>query len=135
MKHAVCILAIRDGLVLSVTRKDQPDQWGFPGGKVEESDRTERAAAVRELYEETGIGVHSDDLTLVYGGSDGEFWVTTYLLTPTHVIKDDALKCEDSQRYVLDWKRPAELCDPSTSPFAAYNAAVFAWMEIIQQNS
>lgn len=44
------------GAVLLVRRANPPDagRWGFPGGKIEPGE-TIRQAAVRELYEETGL--------------------------------------------------------------------------------
>lgn len=47
---------IHDSRVLMVRRANPPDAglWGFPGGKINAGETIE-AAAVRELYEETGI--------------------------------------------------------------------------------
>lgn len=47
---------IQAGAVLLVRRANPPDagRWGFPGGKIETGE-TIRQAAVRELYEETGL--------------------------------------------------------------------------------
>lgn len=52
---AIAVL-IEDGAVLLVRRANPPDAglWGFPGGKIEFGESIE-AAAVRELYEETGV--------------------------------------------------------------------------------
>jgi 8-oxo-dGTP diphosphatase len=47
---SVCI--IRDGRVLMVRRPE--DVWAFPGGKVEPGE-TIKEAAIRELFEETGV--------------------------------------------------------------------------------
>jgi 8-oxo-dGTP diphosphatase len=46
----------RNGDVLLVRRANPPDigRWGFPGGKVEFGESLEDAA-VRELFEETGV--------------------------------------------------------------------------------
>ncbi|MBV7410054.1 NUDIX domain-containing protein [Maritimibacter sp. DP1N21-5] len=50
---AVCL---REGRVLLVRRRNPPDAglWGFPGGKVDPGEHA-GSAAVRELFEETGI--------------------------------------------------------------------------------
>lgn len=47
---------VQAGKVLLVRRANPPDagRWGFPGGKIETGE-TIRQAAVRELYEETGL--------------------------------------------------------------------------------
>jgi 8-oxo-dGTP diphosphatase len=44
------------GRILLVRRANSPDagRWGFPGGKIEGGETIEQAA-VRELFEETGI--------------------------------------------------------------------------------
>jgi mutator protein MutT len=53
---AALAVVIRDGQALLVRRAHQPDmgKWGFPGGKIEPGE-TVRDAAVRELFEETGL--------------------------------------------------------------------------------
>jgi len=49
-------VVIRDGQVLLVRRANPPDAglWGFPGGKIENGE-TLQQAALRELFEETGV--------------------------------------------------------------------------------
>jgi mutator protein MutT len=53
---AALAVVIRDGQALLVRRAHSPDmgKWGFPGGKIEPGE-TVRDAAVRELFEETGL--------------------------------------------------------------------------------
>lgn len=53
---AVIAVLVRDDEILLVSRKNPPDVglWGFPGGKMDFGESME-AAAVRELYEETGV--------------------------------------------------------------------------------
>lgn len=55
---AVIGVVLRGGEVLLVRRANQPDagKWGFPGGKIEPSESV-RAAAAREVAEETGLVV------------------------------------------------------------------------------
>ena len=54
MNLAVCILIEREGKVLAVSRKNNPEAFGLPGGKVEPGESLEEAAS-RELQEETGL--------------------------------------------------------------------------------
>ncbi|MBK1624417.1 NUDIX hydrolase [Afifella marina] len=54
---AATIAAVfHEGRILLVRRANPPDagRWGFPGGKIKAGEPIE-AAAVRELFEETGI--------------------------------------------------------------------------------
>ncbi|TAM87123.1 MAG: NUDIX domain-containing protein [Candidimonas sp.] len=53
---AAIAVVVRDRQVLLVRRGHQPDmgKWGFPGGKIEFGE-TVQDAAVRELFEETGL--------------------------------------------------------------------------------
>src|SRR3712207_218946 len=53
---AVIAVVIHEGRALLVRRANPPDAglWGFPGGKIEAGE-TVKAAATRELLEETGI--------------------------------------------------------------------------------
>lgn len=53
---ATIAAVVRDGQVLLVRRAHAPDagRWAFPGGKVHAGE-TLHQAALRELYEETGV--------------------------------------------------------------------------------
>lgn len=53
---AVIAVVVRGNEVILVRRANPPDAglWGFPGGKIELGERLDQAA-VRELYEETGV--------------------------------------------------------------------------------
>ena len=64
MRNAAVMLIIKDGLILSVSRRYDKTKFGLAGGKVE-PDETPRAAAIREAYEETGVRV-SDCIFLYY---------------------------------------------------------------------
>ncbi len=53
---ATIAAVIKDASVLLVRRANPPDAglWGFPGGKIDFGETIEQAA-VRELFEETGV--------------------------------------------------------------------------------
>ncbi len=58
MKRAVTILLHNeDGDILAVSRKDNPNDFGLPGGSVEAGE-TDEAAIIREVKEETGLDVY-----------------------------------------------------------------------------
>ncbi len=45
--------------VLCVSRKDDLNDFGLPGGKIEKDDLSPETAGIREVKEETGIDIHS----------------------------------------------------------------------------
>jgi ADP-ribose pyrophosphatase YjhB (NUDIX family) len=47
--------------ILLVSRKDDPNVFGLPGGKVDERDASPLAATLREVREETGLDVVLDE--------------------------------------------------------------------------
>jgi len=76
---AVCVLIREsnspDSKILGVARRDDPNAWGMPGGKVDIGESPINAA-IRELKEETGIIVNKWDLVEVFStecgpGKDG----------------------------------------------------------------
>ena len=53
--------------ILGVSRKDDFDDWGLPGGKISEGE-TAIEGAVRELREETGYYVEAGKLVEIFRG-------------------------------------------------------------------
>lgn len=58
-KTAVCVLLEKDGKFLSVSRKNDPTDFGLPGGKLDFGE-TLIQCAVREVKEETGYDLSID---------------------------------------------------------------------------
>ena len=82
---AVAVL-VRDDRILLVQRRNPPDAtlWGCPGGKIEAGE-TIAAAAMRELFEETGVVAEAVRLLtpfdLLYRQADGPL-LGHYVLLP-----------------------------------------------------
>lgn len=70
----VDVVAIRDGDVLLIRRRNPPPGWALPGGFVDYGESA-AAAARRELREETGLEARTLDLLGVYSdpGRDPRF--------------------------------------------------------------
>ncbi|MGE0134360.1 MAG: NUDIX hydrolase [Dehalococcoidia bacterium] len=66
-KVATGVVAERDGQILLVRRNHEPmlGHWSFPSGFVDAGEVVPEAA-VREVFEETGVGVRIDRLLGVY---------------------------------------------------------------------
>lgn len=97
MKKSVQVVLINEeGFVLSVSRKNNHNDFGLVGGSVENYDTDEVSAAIRETKEETGLDI--TNLRLIYvthrGGVNGNMGYT-YLAdhsgeinyTEPHVVK------------------------------------------------
>ncbi len=79
---AAVVAAGPDGLHVLLIRRSDNGLWALPGGMVEPGERPE-SAAVRELAEETGLGLASVPGRVVYAGyvadhrASDEAWVCT----------------------------------------------------------
>lgn len=79
MKVASQIVLINpDGLILGVSRKDNHNDIGFPGGKMELMDENDpMKTAIRECKEETGLDI--TNLRLIFAMCHGDYMCYTYL--------------------------------------------------------
>lgn len=112
MKLAVCALILKDGLVLAVSRKDNPNDFGLPGGKVDMGETLEEAL-IREVDEE--IGKKPKVVKPVFKDMDGEYEVFTFKC----YVDDENFSTTEAG--VIAWKTWDELCSGS---FGAYNKAL-----------
>lgn len=61
--HAQVVLINEEGLICLVSRKNDHNDFGLPGGKVDEGETFEEAA-IRETKEETGLDIKN--LTMIF---------------------------------------------------------------------
>lgn len=121
MNKAVCIIVFGgDGTILAVTRRGQPTEFVLPGGKVDEGESAVDAA-VRESFEETGVQLDPDFLTVVCEGDDGYGYDVTAFVYDGDVDRDSAQQCEDG--IGVEWVPLQVLLD---GPFGDYNTRLFA---------
>lgn len=124
MKNAVTLLLIQDGLVLAVSRRHNYNQFGLPGGKVDEGEAN-IFALQREVREETNLRLQIADLTPIYSNQstgDDNFWTTCYLYTGPRISPAQLYGNEEG--IDVFWRAFDELCDETQSPFAIYNQAL-----------
>jgi len=118
MPLAVCALIFNDKKeILSVSRKDNFNDIGLPGGKVDEGE-TLIEAIKRETEEELGKKIEVIDL--VFQQMDSEYMVFTYLCTIIGEGKEISPKETGKIAYV-SWDK---LFD-SNCTFADYNKNLF----------
>ena len=75
-KKVSVALIFNQNKILAVSRKNDPNDFGLPGGKVDEGESFEECA-IREIEEETGLSVFG--LVPIYYRMDGEFFAVCYL--------------------------------------------------------
>lgn len=115
---SVMLIVNKDGLILGVSRRDDPSKFGLPGGKLELHE-TPMEAGIRETVEETGIKVNS--CVEIYkrvepAGSPNGFPFYTYCFYATNWEGEPS----DSEEGVVKWLKSEDLTG-ATGAFAAYN--------------
>ena len=123
---AVCALIIKEDKVLSVSRKDNHEDWGLPGGKVDPNETLEEALH-REVLEETGYQIEIDFNEKPFDSFEESTLTRTYLCNI--INPEDPLEIEEG-RGLVDFKDPDILLkgsfgDYNLKCFARFNSKVF----------
>mgnify|MGYP003556521921 FL=1 len=128
---AACVLVVRDGSPLGVTRKHRTElKFGLPGGKINEDEDPVHAAR-REFFEETGFKVDVSEFNELYRSVDP----TSDQLVITYCVNDPGgLPAVPSTRESLEgkvlWVSWDILTDPEWAAFSEYNTQVKqAWID------
>lgn len=104
-------------LVLAVSRKDDPNDFGLPGGKVEPGE-SPQGALRRELCEETGLIATS--IKPVYDRTDTIF--DNGKICRCYLVEQTFGEIKTEEKGVVKWVSYSELL---RGTFGSYNAGLF----------
>lgn len=128
LKRAACVLVFsEDGTkILAVSRKDDPNAFGIPGGKVDPNESF-LDAAIRETLEETGYEVnvteHSANNPFIIEDGYG-YIVHTFIATINKNKKRLEIAEEETGRVAYVTRE-----DLFNGPFSTYNRHLCAWYD------
>ena len=115
MKTAQVVLINPEGFVLCVSRKDDHNNFGLPGGKMDPEDENDPTiTAIRECKEETGLD--ASDLDLVFAIHKYGNMSYTYIANYTGEINH-------SEPHLVKWGTFKDLIEGS---FGEYNNLVYS---------
>ena len=121
LKYAVVALVPFDGGYIGVSRKDNPNDFGLIGGKVDDGENYIDAIK-REITEETGLNIDIKDTDLLYSNMDGEYFVLTFKGSLVGEFKP-----QTNEKGVVNVVSQKELLNGS---FGEYNKGLFEFLEI-----
>lgn len=124
LPKAVCLLVKNEqGKFLGCSRKNNPNEWGFPGGKVDPGESVIDALC-REVQEETGYDIRDKPLVPLYHDTaEGQFQTWVYGLR----IQDLGPKGKRKEHLIqVEWKEKEVFL---MGCFGAYNRKMFQAIE------
>ena len=123
------VILVRDGKILLLLRAGgwKTGSWGPPGGGADPGESPAQAA-IRETYEESGLGVKPGDLELLVQRTKHDFGMIYFYITDKFSGEGVKLSWEHSGFSWVDMKRIDEL-DTTFEPseLAIIKKAVLAY--------
>ena len=123
IKEAAVAIIIKDGLILAISRKDDPTKYGLPGGK-RDSNESLAQCLTREVLEETGLQIHA--ATKVYerveppNKPDGlSFYSICYYVNYWIGVP------QSLEGTIVKWVKPSFLTSSESGAFHSYNEEAF----------
>src|ERR1019366_372855 len=117
----VSVLIIReDGKVLAIHRRDDPNDFGLPGGKID-IEETPEQAAIRECLEETGLILTNPKLIFTRNCGDD--------LAQTFAGDWEGIPISQEGEPSIKWMSPDDLIKCKT--FGNYNRNLFQHLGLI----
>lgn len=116
---AVFFLQNEQGKILAVSRKDNSNDFGLPGGKVDPGE-TSLQAAIRELAEETGLHVTPEHVSYLYERNNHMNNKSVVCFTTDVVNLSGQISLTETG--IVEWVEPSVLVSGSFGP---YNKALF----------